>query len=105
MSSDLITSTMKSEPARPWVCGAAGAPVSAAATRAEGRSADDLADDSAAGAAASVAARAISADETVVAAPAATVAPRNFRRLTLGDVSIFFLRLLLELANSNCPLV
>src|SRR6266702_1593699 len=94
MSSDLITSTMKSEPARPWVCGAAGAPVSAAATRADGRSADELvdglADDSAAGAEASVAARAISADETVVAAPATTVAPRNFRRLTLVDVSMFF---------------
>src|SRR5436305_12570986 len=90
MSSDLITSTMKSEPARPAVAVACGAPVSAAATRAEGRSADGWVDGAAAGAATSVAAREISADETVVAAPAATVAPRNFRRLTLRDVSMFF---------------
>src|SRR5438445_11142682 len=90
MSSDLITSTMKSEPARPSVLGASGAPVAAAATRAEGRSADDLAVVPAAGAEASVAARAISEDETVVAAPATTVALRNFRRLTLVGVSMGF---------------
>src|ERR1700736_2023129 len=92
MSSDLITSTMKSEPARPSVRGAAGAPVSAAATRAEGRSTDDLVDDlavaSAAGAEATVAARAISPDDTLVAAPATTAPPRNFRRLTLVDLSM-----------------
>src|SRR5262245_20663715 len=84
MSSDLITSTMKSEPGTPPRRGSSfGVPASAAATRMVGASAD--------GGRASAAfgeddegAAALTGDTTVVAAPAVATPARNLRRLTAG---------------------
>src|SRR5215510_8730650 len=83
MSSVLMTSTMKSEPAGPLARGTAGGtPVSAAATAADGGNAEGrgapVAD------VAEVAALAIPG----AAAPATATPARNFRRLTFGCVSL-----------------
>src|SRR5689334_6797292 len=85
MSSDLITSVMKSEPGTRLSCAAAveaGVPTSAAATRASGRRAEG----GCACANASGAPAAPAAIGAVVAAAPATAAPdRNLRRLTLDE--------------------
>src|SRR5690348_14490939 len=82
MSSVLITSTMKSDPAFPAACGnSLGVSVSAAATTAEGRTAEGraaLAAASPSGCAAGEAALA-SGGETAVAAPATATPARNLR--------------------------
>src|SRR5712671_5334662 len=86
MSSDLMTSTMKSDPAGPLPrLGSCGVPTSAAATLAEGGSADGSRAGSiglGAGAAKDVAGDAPCA---VTAAPATAAPDRNLRRLTLGS--------------------
>src|SRR4030081_2535746 len=86
MSSDLMTSTIKSEPAGPLPrLGSCGVPTSAAATLAEGGSADGSRAGSiglGAGAAKEVAGAAPCA---VTAAPATAAPDRNLRRLTLGS--------------------
>src|SRR5262249_3487002 len=87
MSSVLMTSTMKSDPAGALLTGkAGGVPVSAAATwafggRADGRrgGASTGACDGAGGAAAGV---------TVVAAPATATPARNLRRLNFASLSL-----------------
>src|SRR5438552_3685390 len=90
MSSVLITSTMKSEPATPPMRGKSlGVPVSAAATRmlggrAEGRRGADE------GEPACVAARALSG--TVLAVPATATLARNLRRLTPPRASLVAVR-------------
>src|SRR5690242_13434550 len=82
MSSDLITSTMKSEPAAPLSRFISGtAPTSAAAMRALGATADG----SRCGAIGSGAVAAVAVTGAAVAAAPATAAPdRNLRRSTLG---------------------
>src|SRR5258705_450198 len=81
MSSDLMTSTMKSDPAGPLPrLGSCGVPTSAAATLAEGGSAGSIG--LGAGAAKDVAGDAPCA---VTAAPATAAPDRNLRRLTLGS--------------------
>src|SRR5215470_7614798 len=84
MSSVLMTSTMKSDPAGAVTCGpAGGTPVSATATWADGGSADGR------GGVASAAGR----DDTVAGAgdtapaPATATPARNFRRFTFARVS------------------
>src|SRR5262245_49194441 len=84
MSSVLMTSTMKSDPAGPLVWGiGGGVPVSAATMRAVGGKADGSRGggvvDGAAGAAAGA---------TVVAAPATATPARNLRRLNLASLSL-----------------
>src|ERR1700722_16282122 len=91
MSSDLITSTMKSEPAAPSFAPAGsafGVPTSAAATIADGRAADGT------GRAMGVSAvAAASAGAAPVAAAPATAAPvKNLRRLTSAGRSDLDLR-------------
>ena len=79
MSSVLMTSTMKSEPARPPMRPMSfGVPVSAAATCIVGGSAEGRRTDSATGAPGPVAALATG----VVAAPATATPAKNLRRLT-----------------------
>src|SRR5882724_1555954 len=81
MSSVLMTSTMKSEPATPPIRGSSfGIPVSAAATCIEGGSADG----SRAGAAPGVVAAFATGGVTAVAAPATATPAKNLRRLTSG---------------------
>src|SRR5262245_11486321 len=85
ISSVLMTSTMKSEPATPPIRAPAtsfGVPVSAAATCIDGGSADG----SRAGGAvvAEVVAASATGGVTVVAAPATATPARNLRRLTSG---------------------
>src|SRR5262245_43868526 len=79
MSSDLITSTMKSEPGMPAgfaeIC---GVPVSAAATAAEGRNADGRGAFSMIGEVA-----ALAPSEVALAAPANATPARNLRRSIL----------------------
>jgi hypothetical protein len=87
MSSVLMTSTMKSEFGVPITGASAdGAVVSAAATFADGGSADGFAGVDCAGAAAIAL---LSRSLTALAAPATATVPRNFRRLTAkrGDLS------------------
>src|SRR5882757_10720609 len=84
MSSVLMTSTMKSEPATPPIRGNSfGMPVSAAATCIDGGSAEGRGAGAALGVVASVAAFA-AGDVTAVAAPATATPARNLRRLTSG---------------------
>src|SRR5262249_5090727 len=87
MSSVLMTSTMKSDPAGPLACGSVGGtPVSAAATAAEGGSADGRGS-AAPGTAAEVAA-APGGVATALAAPATATPARNLRRFTFGCPSL-----------------
>src|ERR1700680_720667 len=82
MPSDLMTSTMKSEPARPPSGESTfGSSVSAAICCAVGRSTDGILA-AATGGGAALAASGV--DATVVAAPAPATPARNFRRLTSG---------------------
>src|SRR5437764_8346346 len=82
MSSCLITSTMKSEPGTPPIRGKSlGVPISAAATRMLGDSADGARETAASRADAAVAAF-TAGDPAVVAAPATATPARNLRRLT-----------------------
>src|SRR5579863_5949050 len=80
MPSDLMTSIMKSEPARPPIGESTfGSSVSAAICFAVGRSAEGILAAATGGAAASADGAA-----TVLAAPATATPARNFRRLTSG---------------------
>src|SRR3974390_1835836 len=77
MSSDLITSTMKSEAGAPPAClGGSGVPISALASAAEGRSADGRAGSGA------VDAAFVCAGATALAALATATPVRKLRRLT-----------------------
>src|ERR1700730_17607394 len=104
MSSDLMTSTMKSEPAGPWPrLGSCGVPPSAAATLAEGGSADGSRAGSiglGAGAAKDVAGDAPCA---VTAAPATAAPDRNLRRLTLGSPCRLAIKTSLLVARPEPP--
>src|ERR1700722_85527 len=85
MSSDLITSTMKSEPAAPSFApagNARGVPTSAAAPMAGARAADGRR--CAAAGSGGVAASALAGAPPVAAAPATAAPVRNLRRLTFG---------------------
>src|SRR5215510_6347335 len=87
MSSVLMTSTMKSDPAGPLVCGTGGGvPVSAATMRADGGSADGSRGGASTGVA--VVAAVGAAGATVVAAPATATPAKNLRRLNFASLSL-----------------
>src|SRR6516225_142 len=91
MLSVLITSTMKSDPSGPWALGNSfGMPVSAAAMRALGRTADgSRAGASPPSATGAVAAVAAFCGDTAVAAPATATPAMKLRRLTFGPDPFF----------------
>src|SRR5262249_27839493 len=99
MSSVLMTSTMKSDPATPPMRGSSfGVPVSAAATCIEGGSADGRGADGASGDVVDVAPSATGA-VTAVAAPATATPARNLRRLTSGRGSLRFMEFSLQICQ------
>src|SRR5262245_28961827 len=98
MSSVLMTSTMKSEPATPPMRGNSfGVPVSAAATCIEGGSAEGRGAAAAAGGVACVAPFAAGAEAAPAAAPVTATPARNLRRLTCGRRSLRFMGISLSI--------
>src|SRR5262249_24223931 len=86
MSSVLMTSTMKSDPGTPLSLSTSslGVPVSAAATAADGRSADGRGAGAPVGCVTSPVAAPAACGATALAAPASATPVRNLRRSTSG---------------------